>query len=185
MPRVTNPLSVVAIFSALAETFAIYCLIKLPPEIQVQFVYFVMAFPVFIVSLFFATLNWNHTVLYAPGDFENEEMYIESIRVKREQLTRAVESTMQSVVADTSLTEDEKNRISQALRVEVARTSMDSRKESILAFLADGEKSSSEIASECGLSMIYTYRLLGEMLADGRVIQRKVGSKAYWSGAVA
>jgi uncharacterized membrane protein YdcZ (DUF606 family) len=69
--KVSNPLTIIAIFAGLAETLATVALVKLPPEIQGVFVYFVMAFPSGIVILFFIVLFFKNTVLYAPSDFEN------------------------------------------------------------------------------------------------------------------
>jgi hypothetical protein len=55
--KVSNPLTVVAIFATLAEGFATISLINLSPEVQATFIYFVMAFPILIVGVFFAILN--------------------------------------------------------------------------------------------------------------------------------
>lgn len=38
-----------------------------------------MAFPTLIVILFFATLNFNPKVLYAPSDFRNEENFLNTL----------------------------------------------------------------------------------------------------------
>lgn len=177
MTKVSNPLTVVAIFSTLAEGFATISLINLPPEIQTIFVYFVMVFPIFIVSVFFAILNWNHSVLYAPGDFEDQEMYLESLRLKE-----AVKSEIiGSVNAEVGLTAEQVERISQKVEGAVERASMDSRKEKILSFLAEGEKSTLNVYEIMGVSKVYVYRLLNELLEEGQVLQRKDGRHAFWS----
>lgn len=75
MPHVKNPLSVVALFAGLAEVSGTVALPFLGPEVQAVFVWFLMAFPTLLVLLFFATLNWNHTVLYAPSDFKDENNF--------------------------------------------------------------------------------------------------------------
>ena len=51
--KVSNPLTIIAIFAGLAEALATIALIKLPIEMQEKFIYFVMAFPTLIVTLFF------------------------------------------------------------------------------------------------------------------------------------
>ena len=48
-------------------------------EIQYVFVWFVMAFPILLVTLFFATLNFNPKVLYAPSDFKDEENFLSTL----------------------------------------------------------------------------------------------------------
>ena len=40
--KVSNPLTIIAIFAGLAETLATVALVQLPAEIQEVFVYFVM-----------------------------------------------------------------------------------------------------------------------------------------------
>jgi DNA-binding MarR family transcriptional regulator len=79
---VSNPLTIIAIFAALAEIATTIALVAVAPAIQEVFVWFVMAFPTLIVLLFFATLNWNSKVLYAPSDFKNEENYMHTIAGK-------------------------------------------------------------------------------------------------------
>ncbi len=37
-----------------------------------------MLFPVFLVGVFFLTLNFNHKVLYAPSDYKNEDNFLKS-----------------------------------------------------------------------------------------------------------
>ena len=74
--KVSNPLTIIAIFSGLAETLATIALLGLPQELQAKFLYFVMAFPTLIVILFFIVLYFKNTVLYAPGDYQNPEHYL-------------------------------------------------------------------------------------------------------------
>jgi len=76
MPHIKNPLTVVAIFAALAEVSGTVVLPILERDVQFVYLWFLMLFPVLLISLFFATLNWNHTVLYAPSDFQNEDNFM-------------------------------------------------------------------------------------------------------------
>lgn len=76
MPAVGNPLTIIAIFAALAEVAGTLVLARVDPSIQATFVWFVMLFPVLIVLLFFITLNFNPKVLYAPSDFKDENNYM-------------------------------------------------------------------------------------------------------------
>ena len=82
--KVSNPLTIIAIFAGIAETLATVALVKLPPEIQSIFVYFVMIFPSAIVLLFFYVLYFKNTVLYAPSDFENQNHYLEANQIKED-----------------------------------------------------------------------------------------------------
>ncbi|MET3678347.1 MULTISPECIES: winged helix-turn-helix domain-containing protein [unclassified Pseudomonas] len=179
--KVSNPLTVVAIFSTLAEGFATISLINLPPEIQSIFVYFVMAFPILIVGIFFALLNWNHTVLYAPSDFEDEEMYLESLRLK-EAVKQEVIGSLTTVVGDeVALSAEQVQRITEKVGGAVEQASMESRKDKILSLLVDGELSTQDVYERMNVSKVYVYRLLGELNADGRIVQRKEGRHAFWS----
>lgn len=47
--------------------------------IQAAFVWYVMLFPVILVVSFFLTLNFNHKVLYAPTDFDDERNFMETL----------------------------------------------------------------------------------------------------------
>ncbi|MEZ5573813.1 MAG: hypothetical protein R3E64_17635 [Halioglobus sp.] len=74
--KVNNPLTIIAIFSGLAEALATIALLGLPQELQKIFLFFVMAFPTLIVVLFFFVLYFKNTVLYAPGDYQDPEHYL-------------------------------------------------------------------------------------------------------------
>ncbi|MEL7299682.1 MAG: hypothetical protein AAFM92_04790 [Pseudomonadota bacterium] len=78
--HVKNPLTVIAVFAALAETSSVIALPSLSDETQQLFVWFVMLFPVFLVSLFFLTLWLKHQVLYAPSDYQDEENFMAQVK---------------------------------------------------------------------------------------------------------
>lgn len=73
---VNNPLTIIAIFSALAEVAGTVAIKLVAPELQHTFIWFVMGFPVLIVLAFFFTLNFNPKVLYAPSDFKDETNFV-------------------------------------------------------------------------------------------------------------
>ncbi|TBE66416.1 hypothetical protein [Rhizobium ruizarguesonis] len=100
--HVKNPLSVVAIFAAFAEVSGTLILPFLGKETQDIYVWFLMAFPTLLVGLFFAVLNWNHTVLYAPSDFQDEKNWL-TLLVKASPL--ALEIKAQEEVAEAGLEE--------------------------------------------------------------------------------
>lgn len=74
--KVSNPLTIIAIFAGLAEALATVALLGLPQELQKIFLIFVMAFPTLIVILFFLVLYFKNNVLYAPGDYQDPEHYL-------------------------------------------------------------------------------------------------------------
>ncbi|WP_423171220.1 hypothetical protein [Stenotrophomonas maltophilia] len=72
---VRNPLSVIAIFAGVAELSGAAVLPRLTGEVQVVFMFFVMFFPCALVGLFFYVLWFKAKVLYAPGDYKNDETF--------------------------------------------------------------------------------------------------------------
>lgn len=74
--RITNPMTIIAIFAALSETSAAVSLPFLDYEERALYVWFLISFPFYLLFLFFVTLNFNYRSLYAPSDFEKEEHFI-------------------------------------------------------------------------------------------------------------
>jgi len=77
---ISNPLTVIAIFAAMAEVAGSVVLGVVTPSVQAIFVWYVMLFPASLVLMFFLTLWFKSDVLYAPKDFTNEENYMASRR---------------------------------------------------------------------------------------------------------
>lgn len=73
---IKNPLTIVAIFAGIVEISGTVVLPKISEANQQLYIYFLIFFPVYLVSLFFYTLNKNHKVLYAPSDFKNDESFV-------------------------------------------------------------------------------------------------------------
>ncbi|AZQ85031.1 hypothetical protein EKO29_14210 [Colwellia sp. Arc7-635] len=80
--KVSNPLTIISIFAGIAESFATVALIKLPIELQLYFVNFVIFFPIAIVTTFFAILIFKPQVLYAPSDYEDQEHFLLANRLR-------------------------------------------------------------------------------------------------------
>lgn len=74
--RITNPMTVIAIFATLSETSAAVSLPFLDDEEREIYVWFLISFPFYLLFLFFATLNFNYRSLYAPSDFEKGKHFI-------------------------------------------------------------------------------------------------------------
>lgn len=88
MKHIKNPLTVIGLFAALAEVAMAASMFALPPDLQHIFMWFVMAFPLLLVLLFFITLNFNPKVLYAPSDYQDETNFVQIITQQRMPLPR-------------------------------------------------------------------------------------------------
>lgn len=77
--KISNPLTIIAIFAGLAEVSGTTVLPFLDSGIQPTFVWFLIGFPTLLILLFFITLNFNSRVLYAPTDFRDEDNYLKTM----------------------------------------------------------------------------------------------------------
>lgn len=75
---VKNPLTVIAIFACLAEVSGTGILPFISDSNQRLYIYFLIAFPLFLVACFFFVLYRNHRVLYAPSDYRDENNFFRS-----------------------------------------------------------------------------------------------------------
>lgn len=73
--HIKNPLTVIAIFAALAEVSGTVVLPFLDKETQHIYVWFLMCFPILLVAIFFFVLYKKHHVLYAPTDFKDDKTF--------------------------------------------------------------------------------------------------------------
>jgi hypothetical protein len=76
---IKNPLTIIAIFAAIAEISGTIVLPFIDTANQATYVWFLMVFPILLIILFFVTLNFNHKVLYAPSDYQNEDNFLKSL----------------------------------------------------------------------------------------------------------
>ncbi|MBN3861537.1 hypothetical protein HCU66_04780 [Pseudomonas frederiksbergensis] len=74
--KITNPMTIIAIFAALSETSAAVSLPFLDNKERELYVWFLISFPFYLLFLFFITLNFNYRSLYAPTDFEKGKHFI-------------------------------------------------------------------------------------------------------------
>ena len=72
---ISNPLTIIAIFAALAEINATVSIGLVDKELQETFIWFVIVFPILLVILFFLTLNFNTKVIYAPSDYKDDKSF--------------------------------------------------------------------------------------------------------------
>lgn len=115
LKRVSNPLTVIAIFAGLAEIAGTTVLPLLQPSVQSIFIWYVMGFPALLVTLFFLTLLNKHKVLYAPSDFKDDASF----------LTLLEEATQKAALDLDSIDE----HIEEALKANTEATVADIRKE--------------------------------------------------------
>ncbi len=72
---ISNPLTVISIFAALAEINATVSIGLVSKELQPVFIWFIILFPTLLVLLFFWTLNFNTEVIYAPSDYKDDSSF--------------------------------------------------------------------------------------------------------------
>ncbi|VVQ02338.1 hypothetical protein PS918_04289 [Pseudomonas fluorescens] len=77
--RITNPMTIIAIFATLSETSAAVSLPFLEDDEKEIYVWFLISFPFYLLFLFFATLNLNYRSLYSPSDFESDEHFLKAM----------------------------------------------------------------------------------------------------------
>lgn len=73
---VKNPLTIIAMFAGIAEVSGTAVLPLITELNQRIYIFFLMFFPTFIVSIFFYTLLKKPESLYAPSDFVDEKNYM-------------------------------------------------------------------------------------------------------------
>ena len=81
MPKVSNPLTIIAIFAGVSEISGTVVLPFLKEENQAIFIWFLMIFPCLLVLFFFLVLLFKHTVLYAPSDFLSDESFLKVVQI--------------------------------------------------------------------------------------------------------
>jgi hypothetical protein len=77
--KVSNPLTIIAIFAALAEVNGTVAIGLVNSNLQPTFIWFIICFPTLLIILFFLTLNFNPKVIYAPSDFRDEINFVKTI----------------------------------------------------------------------------------------------------------
>ncbi|WP_433736952.1 hypothetical protein [Pseudomonas putida] len=77
--RITNPMTIIAIFATLSETSAALSLPFLEDQEREIYVWFLISFPFYLLFLFFATLNFNYRSLYSPSDFQKDEHFLKAM----------------------------------------------------------------------------------------------------------
>lgn len=74
--KITNPMTVIAIFAFISESSAAISLPFLDNDEREVYVWFLISFPFYLLLLFFLTLNFNYRSLYAPSDFDKDDSFL-------------------------------------------------------------------------------------------------------------
>lgn len=129
---VKNPLSVIAIFAGVAEISGTGVLPFVSPENQELYIWFLMTFPFTLIILFFATLNWNHKVLYAPSDYQSDDSFLEGIRASsstRDEIIsfeQTLDSNIDAAISTTTIddigTQEGRNRVAQSIKESIRKS---------------------------------------------------------------
>lgn len=69
----SNPVTPIAIFAGMVEIVGVIVLPSFSAHLQDVFIWFLIAFPVLVVALYFATLNFNPRVLGRSGGARSNE----------------------------------------------------------------------------------------------------------------
>ncbi|WP_256577047.1 MULTISPECIES: hypothetical protein [unclassified Pseudomonas] len=77
--KITNPMTIIAIFATISETSAAVSLPFLDGEDREIYIWFLISFPFYLLFLFFYTLNFNYKSLYAPSDFQKSKQFLKVI----------------------------------------------------------------------------------------------------------
>ncbi|MEK3796098.1 hypothetical protein MKX42_30615 [Paenibacillus sp. FSL R7-0204] len=104
--KVSNPLTIIAIFAGLAEVAATVAINSLSEKLQETFLWFLIGFPILLVLLFFIVLWFKPENLYAPSDYTNEDNFMKSIakaeteHIVEEAIDKVNESSIESSVKE-------------------------------------------------------------------------------------
>lgn len=172
--KVSNPLTIIAIFAGVAETLATVALVKLPPEIQGIFVYFVMAFPMAIVLLFFFVLYFKNNVLYAPSDYDDQAHYLEANNLKQK-VSDQLEVVFKEINRQgNKLTKEEVDKAKQTISETITRETISERQREIIDFITDNPSGLREVAEYIGFSMNTAKHYLMQLEQKGLAERERV-----------
>lgn len=92
--KVTNPLTIIAIFASLCEVASTLVLIYLPKPMQKIYIWFCIGFPSALLLFFFLTLWIKNILLYAPTDYRNDDSFFLANKIseiKKQETERILE----------------------------------------------------------------------------------------------
>tara|TARA_R110001583_G_scaffold131437_1_gene283168 strand:- start:1433 stop:2002 length:570 start_codon:yes stop_codon:yes gene_type:complete len=173
--KVSNPLTIIAIFAGVAESFATGALVLLPIETQQIFVYFVMLFPLIIVVTFFCILVKKPQVLYAPSDYSDENNFIVANGIEKV-LSAKTEEVVESVKRESpELSPSAINHLRDSLKSSFKSAADKSFEQMILDYLKEHPQNSytaSGISHILSISFRAVTDVLVKLESEGVVIRR-------------
>lgn len=90
-PRIANPMTIIALFVGLTEIGFGIASSKIPANLQIYFIVFLILFPTLCAIGFFVVLYFRPHHFYGPSDFRNDESYLAIVeRIKKMQSSIAV-----------------------------------------------------------------------------------------------
>ena len=181
--KITNPLTIVAIFAGLAETSATIALVNLPLEIQNIFIYFVMYFPLLLVLIFFLVLYTKNTVFYAPSDYSNQSHYLEINKIKASVNERIEDIFSELNQSGQSLTREDIDKAKNAVDASIEEVTVLPKKEEILKFLMEHPASVSKISEELGFNR-KTVQMILYKLREEALVQDSSDRPKVWSANI-
>lgn len=102
LKHIKNPLTLISIFAGAAELGGAAVLPFISDTNQALYINFLIFFPIYTVTLFFATLNFNHRTLYAPSDYKDEKNFVSQFsKATPEELARKLSEETTEVQEDT------------------------------------------------------------------------------------
>lgn len=180
--HIKNPLSVIAIFAAIAEISGTTVLPFIEANNQSIYIWFLMLFPTLLVGIFFVTLNFNHRVLYAPSDYRDENNFIASfVNARPEEQSKKLNEEVAELEADeTEQRPKGSYQSSTELENGPKATSVRNRKREIMADVVLAEKLAIEkLSKDTGLNfkpgIKFEFPLPGTNSNDSLEVKNKVG----------
>jgi hypothetical protein len=102
LKHIKNPLTLISIFAGAAELGGAAVLPFISENNQASYINFLIFFPIYTVTLFFATLNFNHRTLYAPSDYKDENHFMTQLgQATSEEVSRKLSDETEEVQAGT------------------------------------------------------------------------------------
>jgi len=177
---VKNPLTIIAMFAGLAEVSGTAILPWIAESNQKIYIYFLMLFPTFLVSLFFYTLHKKPESLYAPSDFVDEKNYMALIGQQGISITSTLNKNDvlkfsaygEETISGANKTISEANKIISEAEAEAEADSNQKKKESVE--LVDKPFSVDAIIPSLKKGPV---KYPSENVDNNEKIRRKLGSK--------
>ncbi len=185
--KVSNPLTIIAIFAGLAEVAGTTVLALLPESLQRIFMWFVIVFPVLLVALFFFVLWFKPKHFYAPSDYKDEKHFFDLMQGTKE-IRGLLDKT--SEVIETTI--EEKPEMAEALepiilaseeaKMILERHFVGDEKHTMWVFLVNNPGSTArEIGTQMGMTAKKVLAMLNEMKQDGAVISKGSTMHRYYA----